>query len=120
MKKRDIFKIKVKIIVLIIIAVLAVILAFAVFKTVKYIANVAQNRKIAERVSQYVTSTSETEGQENVPNVNVDFTKLKAENSDTIGYLKVNGTEIDDVVVQCKDNNYYMYHRGPRNHSEVS
>lgn len=110
MKKRDIFKIKVKIIVLIIIAVLAVILAFAVFKTVKYIANVAQNRKIAERVSQYVTSTSETEGQENVPNVNVDFTKLKAENSDTIGYLKVNGTEIDDVVVQCKDNNYYMYH----------
>lgn len=109
MKKRDIFKIKVKIIVLIIISILALVIVFATLKTVKYIVNVAQNRKIAERVSKYVTS-SETDGQGNVPNVNVDFGKLKAENPDTVGYLKVNGTEIDDVVVQCKDNNYYMYH----------
>ena len=91
MKKRDIFKIKVKIIVLIIISILALVIVFATLKTVKYIVNVAQNRKIAERVSKYVTS-SETDGQGNVPNVNVDFGKLKAEN------------------VQCKDNNYYMYH----------
>ena len=115
MKKRDKFKIKVKIIVLIVLALFVALLIFSIIKSVKYIANVVENRKIAKRVSQYVTTTEQVEGQENIPNVEVDFAKLKSENSDTIGYLKVNGTDINDVVVQCKDNSYYMNHNFEQN-----
>ena len=110
LKKRDKFKIKVKIVVILIIIAFCTLLIFASIKSVKYIANVIENRNIAKRVSKYVTKSSEENIQENVPNLDVDFEKLKSENPDTIGYLKVNGTDIDDVVVKCNDNSYYMNH----------
>ena len=40
----------------------------------------------------------------------VDLTELKKENSDTIAWLKVMGTNIDEVVVQGQDNKYYLNH----------
>lgn len=40
----------------------------------------------------------------------VDFKSLKEQNSDTVCYLKVNGTKIDYVVVKGEDNNYYLNH----------
>ena len=42
--------------------------------------------------------------------INVDFKDLKAKNSDTIGWLKVNGTNINYPFVQGKDNKYYLTH----------
>jgi len=41
---------------------------------------------------------------------NIDFKSLKEKNSDTVGYVKVNGTNIDYVVVQTTDNKYYLSH----------
>ena len=41
---------------------------------------------------------------------NIDWEKLKKQNPDTVGYIKVNNTNIDYVVVQTKDNNYYLKH----------
>lgn len=35
---------------------------------------------------------------------------LKNINHDTVGYLKVNGTNIDYPVVQSNDNDYYLHH----------
>lgn len=40
----------------------------------------------------------------------LDFAKLKELNPDTVGWLKVNNTEIDFPVVQGKNNDYYMTH----------
>ncbi len=40
----------------------------------------------------------------------IDFEKLKNRNSDTVGYLKVNNTNINYVVVKGKDNSYYLSH----------
>lgn len=40
----------------------------------------------------------------------VDFKSLKEQNSDTVCYLKVNGTKIDYVVVKGEDNSYYLNH----------
>ena len=40
----------------------------------------------------------------------IDFSSLKNKNSDTIGYIKVNGTNISYVVVQGNDNDYYLNH----------
>ena len=43
-------------------------------------------------------------------NLLVDFNKLKEENSDTIAWLKVEGTNIEYPVVKGQDNDYYLTH----------
>ena len=40
----------------------------------------------------------------------VDFKKLKQENAETVGWIKVNNTNIDYPVVQTTDNDYYLHH----------
>ena len=45
-----------------------------------------------------------------VPFLSVDFTNLLKENSDTIGWIKVEGTTIDNVFVKTSDNSYYLNH----------
>lgn len=51
--------------------------------------------------------------------MNVDFTKLIKENSDTAGWLYVNNTNINYPFVQGKDNTYYLTHAFNRNKSAV-
>lgn len=40
----------------------------------------------------------------------VDLDDLIKENSDTVAWIKVEGTDINEVVVQSKDNSYYLQH----------
>ncbi len=40
--------------------------------------------------------------------INVDFTKLKKINSDTVGWIQVKGTNINYPFVQTSDNSYYL------------
>ena len=42
--------------------------------------------------------------------ISMDFTELKKENSDIIGWLYSEGTKIDYPVLQADDNSYYMNH----------
>ncbi len=44
----------------------------------------------------------------NLPLINVDFTELLEKNPDTVGFIKVNGTNINYPIVQAKDNKYYL------------
>ncbi len=43
-----------------------------------------------------------------MPLIDVDFNELKALNSDTVGWIKVEGTIVNYPFVQSKDNNYYL------------
>ena len=45
-----------------------------------------------------------------VPFMEVDFNKLIQKNSDTVGWIKVDGTKVNYPVVQADDNNYYLNH----------
>lgn len=45
-----------------------------------------------------------------LPLISVNFKELKKKNSDTVAYLKVNGTNINYPVVQTSDNKYYLTH----------
>ena len=40
----------------------------------------------------------------------IDFSKLLAKNSDTVGWIKVNNSKIDYPVVQSDDNSFYLTH----------
>lgn len=42
--------------------------------------------------------------------MSVDFSELKKKNSDTVGFIKVNGTNVNYPIVQAKDNSYYLKH----------
>ena len=42
--------------------------------------------------------------------INVDFDELKKQNSSTVGWIKVNGTNINYPFVQASDNDYYLNH----------
>lgn len=46
----------------------------------------------------------------NVSMMDVDFSKLKEQNKDVKGWIKVNGTNVNYPFVQGPDNNYYLKH----------
>ena len=45
-----------------------------------------------------------------VPFIDVDFNELLKKNSDTVGWIKVEGTKVNYPVVQSTDNSYYLSH----------
>ena len=45
-----------------------------------------------------------------MPLIDVDFAKLKQTNSNTVGWIKVEGTNINYPFVQANDNNFYLTH----------
>ena len=36
--------------------------------------------------------------------------RLKLQNKDVYGYIKIPGTKVDDIIVQAEDNDYYLNH----------
>ena len=42
--------------------------------------------------------------------LNIDFAALKAANADTRAWIKITGTQLNNVVVQSRDNSYYLNH----------
>ena len=45
-----------------------------------------------------------------MPLISVDFEELLQKNKDTIGWIQVNGTNINYPIVQTEDNDYYLTH----------
>ena len=103
MKKKKINK--KKIITLILMLVFALMFIISTIKIVNYLKDNKENRQIQSKISKAITVTPNKEDK-----YNVDFKLLKQENPDTVAYLKVNGTNIDYVVVKGNDNSYYLNH----------
>ena len=130
MKKRKI-KIKWKNIILILIIITSSItLLISIFNIIKWkidsdktnyeITNIQENINVEE-----IQDTENTEIIEpiievpkenpywdyiNMNMINVDFNGLKRTNPDVVGWLKVNGTNINYPFVQSSDNDYYLTH----------
>lgn len=75
---------------------------FSLFNIIRYIKNNKENKEIQEETLLYV--------QEDDDKYSVNFKELLEQNEDTIAYLKVGGTNIDYIVVQASDNEYYLNH----------
>lgn len=130
MKRRKI-KIKWKNIILILIIITSIItLLISIFNIIKWkidsnktnyeITNIQENINVEE-----IQDTENTEIIEpvieipkenpywdyiNMNMINVDFSDLKKTNPDVVGWLKVNGTNINYPFVQSSDNDYYLTH----------
>ena len=122
MKKK---KLKFKWIILIIL-IAFIIFIFSSFKIINWFIDNQKNNKIIEDIFNKVPFNEEVseniiqneEIKEDDPYwdfikmnlMDVDLTNLIAINNDTVGWLKVLGTNINYPFVQTKDNNYYLTH----------
>lgn len=53
------------------------------------------------------------------PLIDVDITKLKEKNKDTVGWINVNNTNINYPYVQTTDNSYYLNHSYDKSYNEA-
>lgn len=67
------------------------------------------NKKILEEIAKVVV-IDETKPQDDKERYKIDFEELKKINPDVIGWIKVNGVDVEFPVVQAKNNNYYITH----------
>ena len=92
----------------IILILFIILFIFSSFKIIMWIFNNKANKEIAKEISQAITIN---EGNEDLKDkYSVDFPMLKERNPDTVGFLKVNGTNIEHIVVKGTDNSYYLKH----------
>lgn len=125
-KKRLVLKRWVRITLLII---FIIIFIFSAFKILLWKKDGEKIKNIKKAVIEEIKPTEKAAKEENVEIVNppndkdndywnyikmdmidVDFDELKKKNKDTVGWIKVNGTNINYPVVQTTDNEYYLTH----------
>lgn len=79
-------------------------------KIIDYIKDSKKNEKVFNEISKDIEIQEIPEDNNEDNKYKIDFESLKQKNNDTVGFLKVNGTDIEQVVVKGKDNGYYLYH----------
>lgn len=79
-------------------------------KEIKDKVKVEQTNSNEELINQQDNKDNDYWNYIKLPLVNVDFKELLEKNSDTVAFLKVNGTNINYPVVQTNDNEYYLHH----------
>ena len=85
-----------------------ILLVISSVEIVKWFKSNQENEKLQEEISQAIT-INETEQVEE-KTYNIDFAKLKEMNSDTVAWVKVEGTDVEYTVVQANNNDYYLNH----------
>lgn len=114
-KKKKRGKIK-KIIILLILFILISIMIFTGIKIFNWLKENKESNDIIEDIQE---SVSINENNDNIDKYNVDFESLKQKNSDTIAWIKVNGTDIEYPVVKTTNNDYYMTHSFDKSYNSV-
>ena len=75
-------------------------------KIVNYIKDNRANEKIKKDINSSIKINEKATKDKYI----IDFKALKEQNSDTVGYIKVNGTNIEYAVVKGTNNAYYLNH----------
>lgn len=119
-----------KIIISSIIVILSLLLLYSTVKIIKWMvdSNKANNQIKGLQKNTPITNRKDSKNteifnqNENIPKtdpywdyikmdmMNVDFNKLKKTNKDVIGWIKLNGTNINYPFVQTNNNKYYLNH----------
>lgn len=91
-----------KLITIFVILICLCLVGISLYKIINWYIDVNKNSEIKEELDKSITKKEDT--------FEVDFDSLKKQNKDIVGYLKVNNTKIDYIVVKGNDNNYYLTH----------
>lgn len=84
-------------------------IVMSIYKIIEWSKN---NKKTSEIITELnnIVTIKEEESLTETEKYDIDFEKLKNINSDTVGWLKVEGTDIKYPVVQGTDNSFYLKH----------
>lgn len=88
-----------------------IFLAIFIYSSIQIIIWYKDNKKtnsLKEELSEAIVIDTANENEEG--KYNIDFDNLKEKNKDAIAFLKVNGTNVEYVVVKGNDNKYYLNH----------
>ena len=99
-----------KIIATIIQLIFWLILIYSSVEIVKWYIHNKQNEEIMDEISSAITIVDIEQEAEIKENYSIDFNALKKVNSDTVAFLKVNGTQIEYPIVKTTNNEYYLNH----------
>ena len=92
------------------------IIFFSGIKIFSWFRENLNSSKTLDEVSEAITinekkeTEQSSEATENTEKYIVNFEMLKEKNKKTVGWLKVEGTEVQYPLVQAKDNSYYLTH----------
>ena len=78
------------------------LLIISSIEIIKWYKENRENKKVQEKISEAIIIDEEE--------TLIDFNKLKEINKDTVGWIKVNGTDIEYAVVKKNNNSYYLDH----------
>lgn len=106
-KSRGLYKL-----VLIIQIISIIVIAFASYYIYVWYSDNKSTNEIIEDIFNNTDISSEEVSINNTEAslLNIDFNRLISKNSDIIGWIKVEGTDIDYPVVQTNDNGFYLTH----------
>lgn len=99
-----------KIIATIIQLIFWLILIYSSVEIVKWYIHNKQNEEIMDEISSAITIVDIEQEAEIKENYSIDFNALKKVNSDTVAFLKVNGTEVEYPIVKTTNNDFYLKH----------
>ncbi len=68
------------------------------------------NEKTEDDSNIETTTDNDASKYKNISYLSVDFTDLLKKNSETVGWIKVNNTNVNYSIVQHSDNDYYLKH----------
>ena len=95
---------KKKIIYYILIIVMTLIIVISSYNTTAYIYNYFKHIKEIKKIEEDLITNSYTDY------LDIELNELSKQNTDTVAYLKIEGTNISYPVVQSNDNSYYLDH----------
>lgn len=99
--------------------ILVILIILSSIEIIKWLIYNNHSKKMLDDISSSVSVVYETENTntiseevtvEKTPKYNVDFSTLKSKNSDTVAWIKVNGTLIEYPIVKTTNNNFYLAH----------
>lgn len=98
-----------KAIIIIMEIIFLLLLIFSIYKVVEWFRDNNENKAILDDISKNIKINKKKDEYE------VDFEGLKKQNTDTVAWLKVNGTKIEYPVVKANNNEYYLNHNFQKN-----
>ena len=113
-KKKD--KKSILLILLSSIFALGIIISF--YNIAKWYIDNRENKELEDKLANVVTVIENNEKCEE-KGYNINFEELKSTNADTVGWLKVKGTDIEYAVVRANDNSYYLNHNFEKKYNKA-
>ena len=89
---------------------------FSLSKIIIYMKHAKVNKELTKELNQAIVVEVK---EDNKPKYQIDFETLKNKNPDTVGFIKVNGTDVNHIVVKGKDNDFYLTRDFDKNYNSA-